>query len=431
MHETTARTRHLRSLDSPDSMHSATRWVLLALLFLSATVGAQTTPAAGGWSLNRPVYLFRSDGRHYDEIFRDGFRSRGTSDTNLEAFIVSASNSAIPFRFISLTDDENLRFFQNPMLDYYNNGGASQGPFVGYQYRIEAGNFEYSAISSLEHAAAAYPGFAAQLTATLRQYEHQREWVALDRVENHRIIDVQVLEHIPRSSPAQFRVLQTIPNPNYRPGTRAGGNPGPYIFQPGRITEPRLLANAPGARRFSPSFGQCFGSSRPKRSSEGSCERDFAQSDAQLNDYFNTETGKGENGLTPWKSNAHTRLYSVIEGVDFCTIDIQRGSYQIVIRCPTTNRHLYTPRKFDVLLSAGGRVRTYVDTRIPYDRLRRTNETNAVSYSIRAEDIPTVYSGFNFDFYTSKRTPLGTIFSGSTGNWWTGVRLRPHYPVQP
>lgn len=397
------------------------RWILLALLLLSAAVAAQ----------DRPAYLYRSDSRPPAEIFRDGFRARGTANIDLDAYINTGSNPTNEFRFISFTDDRDLNFFQNAMLAYYAAGGGDRGPFVGYRYRIEAGNFEYSTIASLEHAAAAHPQAQAQLTNTLLRYPHQREWVGLDVVENHRIVDVEVLEHVRGSSPARFHVRETIPNPHYRAGSRAGANPGPFIFQPGRITEPRYLGNAPAARRFSASFATCFGSTRSRRAAEPGCERDFAQSDAAQNEFFNTQTVRDDSGLTPWRTIRTTRGRSVIESTSICDANIQSGSDVIEIRCPAGKFPLYSPNRFDVLISAGGKVNTYVDTRISSDRVHEAKYENGyMYYRIRAEDIPTLNRGIHFDYWTRK-TPLGTIFSGGRKDWWTGVKVLLHYPVQP
>lgn len=415
----------------PRPFQMATRCLLLALVLLNTTLAAQTLPAASAASRYRPVYLYRSDSRPPTQMFAEGFRSRGTTNIDLEAFINTGSNPANEFRFISFTDDQNLNFFQNAMLAYYADGGAGRGPFVGYRYRIEANNFEYSTISSLEHAAAAHPEAEQQLTNTLLRYPYQREWVALDRVENHRIVDVEVLEHVRGSSPARFRVLETIVNPFYRQGTRGGANPGPFIFQPGRITEPRYLGNAPGGQRFSASFAMCFRSSRSKRDGGAECERDFAESDAAYNDYFNTQTGRDERGLTPWRTKKHSRGRSVAESTDTCSVDIFGGTDYIRIKCVAGKLPIYAPSRFDVLISAGGRKNTYVDTRISSDQIRdRYYSDGHMYYRIHAADIPTTRHGRYFDYWTTKDS-LGTIFAGGRKDWWTGVRLRPHYPVQP
>ncbi|MGO4221752.1 hypothetical protein AB4Y64_07830 [Lysobacter sp. TAF61] len=430
MHAPSTGTR--RRPPSGHPIHLAARWVLLGLLLLSPAVAAQTQPGVPAVAApHRPVHLYRSDSRPPTEIFRDGFRSRGDSNIDLDAYINTGSNPTNEFRFISFTDDRNLNFFQNAMLAYYAAGEADRGPFVGYRYRIEANNFAYSTITSLEHAAAAYPRAEQQLTNTLMRYPHQREWVALDQVENHRVVDVEVLEHVRGSSPARFRVRERIPNPNYLPGSRAGANPGPFIFQPGQLTEPRYLGNSPGARRFSASFAMCFRSTRPKRAEGADCERDFGQTDAEGNNYFNTQTGRDQHGLTPWKTRKVTERNSVIEETSVCKIFVFPGTDDILIRCPNGPLPLYTPIKFDVLISAGGKVNTYVDTRISSDQIRhRISEEDYVYYWIHAKDIPTTTNGVYFDVWTSK-TPLGTIFAGKTRNWWTGLRIRPHYPVQP
>ncbi|HEY5851764.1 MAG TPA: hypothetical protein VIT62_13475 [Lysobacter sp.] len=432
MHES-AQTRRRPPLTRTDSFHRASRWLLLALWLLSGVASAQPIQGVTAVAVEsrRPVYLYRSDSRPPAEIFRDGFRSRGVSSIDLDAYINTGSNPVNEFRFISFTDDRELNFFQNAMLAYYASGGGDRGPFVGYRYRIEASNFEYSTIASLEHAAAAHPQAEAQLTNTLLRYPHQREWVGLDRVENHRVVDVEVLEHVRGSSPARFHVRETIPNPAYRAGTRAGANPGPFIFQPGRVTEPRYLGNAPDGRRFSASFAMCFRSSRAKRADEPACERDFAQSDATHNDFFNTQTGKDDSGLTPWRTVGTTRGRSVIESTSICAVNIQSGSDVIEIKCPAGKFPLYSPNKFDVLISAGGKVNTYVNTRISSNQIREgTYENGYIHYRIRAEDIPTLSRGVHFNRWT-RQTPLGTIFSGGRKDWWTGVRVRLHYPVQP
>jgi hypothetical protein len=270
------------------------------------------------------------------------------------------------------------------------------------------------------------------LTNTLLRYPHQREWVALDQVENYRVVDVEVLEHVRGSSPARFRVRERIPNPNYVPGRLSGANPGPFIFQPGQLTEPRYLGNAPGAQRFSASFAMCFRSSRPRRADGADCERDFAESDGDYNDYFNTQTGRDERGLTPWKLRKVTKGASVIEEPSICRTNIFVGQDLILIKCPAGKLPIYTPARFDFLFAAGGRVRTYVDTRISSDQIRdRSYEEGYVLYWIHAADIPTTSSGVYFDAWTTAKTPLGTIFGGKTRNWWTTLRIRPHYPVQP
>lgn len=383
---------------------------------------------------HRPKYLYRSESRPPEEIFRNGFLARGTSNNDLEEYINAGSNPENEFRFVSLTAARELNFFQNAMLRYYAQG-PGQAPFVGYRYMVEASNHEYSTIRSLESAAVRFPEYAERLRATVSRYPLQQEWVALDRVENHRIVEVDVLRYVEGSVPARFETIQTIQNPYHVPGDRNGANPGPYTFYPasapaaGRALN-NTLVSGPGL--LSPSFFLCFKSFDRKRSIRPACPIDTYPVDSTgkyRNEFFNVTTGTFETEQTPWITRKRQKYYSIVEDTDICSVKVGELDEQaIVITCRTDDP--LKPNKFSLFVGAGWGSTTYVNTRIDSSQIKKVISSGAYrKYVLFAKDIPTT-EGHNFEYLTNGSS-ISSIFSGNRGGWWTGLTLRHHYPTQP
>ena len=358
---------------------------------------------------NPSKYVYRSDFRSPDEIFRNGFRPLGNND-DLKDHVTGASCN---------TGNRNTAFVATSTSEQFAINWGRDRTVVNpderyiYVYRIRAtGNF-YDVYQSLLQA---YRNTGDTMYQALaNHYQYQQEWVAFNGVTANQVEQVDVYGRPDRNG--HMPLIRSQTNPHYV-DSQSHGNPDPYPISGQAATTNWLLRSS--LAYLTACFSLCKRGSSLKDTATfaSTCSLPYKQSVAHpnLGLIWNTFTQRPVRDTVPWVIQTRTRFVRSHHRYSPNCCRVALGELtDSDLNCKSCSSFFH---KFVVRLEASGPTylwvnQTFTDGDVNTEWKKWGNEIDVVgtSYTIRDYGYTVAY-----------------VFSSGSGWSSTTISVYPVYP---
>lgn len=360
-----------------------------------------------------PKIVYRGTDEPPERVFRDGLRSRGTSNDFYEHVAGNACTDGTT-GFVSTTEAESQAHhfaFRRLIAD----------DSLVYVYEIRATDSFYSTEITLRDAFNRLrdPRFR----AAIERFRGEHEWLAFGGVPTELIPRVQIYRRNPTTRLAEL--VETRQNENYRhEDTVANSQPYPIDRRP------RTSVVVVSPSLFGASSTSCLCNiseeaekKRRKRAAEGHTPAcaifSIAADDMKTATVVDPITGSRVQRYVPWVTRKQTRGYATTEapiGCEFVKGDAPLQNL-LAVKCAGMSN----VRHYQFLMGAGGPAKTWVSTAfrggVVGEWFGRTNK------QIPVVDTRNSLADYGYSVYD--------VFGNSSGNWWSALTVLPVYPALP
>ncbi|SDO82866.1 Pertussis toxin, subunit 1 [Ralstonia sp. 25mfcol4.1] len=366
-----------------------------------------------------PAFVYRGSNLPPEQVFQNGFPSPGINNDVYEhvggnscmertsAFVPTSAQESVAHQFAS-------RWLV---------GRGSRS----YVYRIRATARFYSAYASLRDAYTRLGNVIFRTTA--ERFRHEDEWMAFSGVPNNLVESVQIFER--NADTGQMEVVAEQRNPAYVAGNTVA-NQDPFPIRRAPTTTVQLvapaLAGTSGALASVCSLCNITEEEEEDRRRKRSVD---VSTGAKACNYFSIReddspaavvdpiTGEEVKRYVPWQTRVKREGYSSIETPLGCQTVTGAAPLAdlVAVKCDG----LRNVRRFRVSIGAGGNANTWVDKRFD-------DGVEGEWWGRKSSEIPVVNTRYTLADYGYS---IYDVFGNTTGNWWSGLTVRPFYPDLP